>query len=234
MSAIAEADYRIQDRPKIMGSSLRRRRLVIAGYVLFDPIALARPSMRPLEIALLTSLLRRASCVVEFGAGGSTTLALKLGVKKLISVESDPVWIERILADDSAARAQEEHRLHLIHADIGAIGMFGGPQDGSDTQSWSVYPTAPWSHLEAHQPDLVVIDGRFRVACIMETILRTSDGAHPLIAIHDFWDRPAYHSVLPFLQEITRCETLGVFRVKRDFDHNAARLLLAQAQHIAA
>lgn len=89
MSAIAEADYRFEPLPTIMGSSLRHRRIVLGGYVVFDPVALARPSMRPREIALLTTLLRKATCVVEFGAGGSTTLALKLGGRREAGSESE-------------------------------------------------------------------------------------------------------------------------------------------------
>jgi len=50
-----------------------------------------------------------------------------------------------------------------------------------------------------------------------------------LIAVHDFWNRPAYHAVLPFLNEIDRCETLGVFRTKPDMDREAANALLALA-----
>jgi protein O-GlcNAc transferase len=52
-----------------------------------------------------------------------------------------------------------------------------------------------------------------------------------VIAIHDFWNRPAYHAALPFLDEIDRCETLGVFRVKPDMDHDAAKALLALAAY---
>ena len=89
MTVYTDVDARTRAIPAIMGSSLRHRRLVIAGYVAFDPIGLARPSMRPREIALLTSLLRRTKHMVEFGAGGSTTLSLKLGISHLVSVESD-------------------------------------------------------------------------------------------------------------------------------------------------
>jgi hypothetical protein len=37
---------------------------------------------------------------------------------------------------------------------------------------------------------------------------------------------------LPYLNELTRCETLGVFRVKTGFDTNAAQALLKQSQRI--
>lgn len=216
-------------RPNLMGSSFRHRRLVLAGHVVFDPIALARPAMRPLEIALLTSLLRRTGRMVEFGAGGSTTLSLKLGVSHLVSVESDAAWIERLQADDAASRAQEQGRLTLLRADIGPIGFMGGPGKGSNRDRWPDYSRMPWGHADASQLDLVLVDGRFRVACILETVLRVE--RHTIIAVHDFWNRPAYHAVLPFLDVIDRCESLGVFRVKPDLDRPAAAALLEQAAY---
>lgn len=183
--------------------------------------------MRPLEISLLTSLLKRADHVLEFGAGGSTTLALKLGVKHLDSVESDAAWIARIQADEAAARALDNRRLRMHHADIGPIGMFGGPGKASLQRQWPNYFSKPWQHIDSRTLDIVLIDGRFRVACILESILRTE--RRTVLAIHDFWNRPAYHQVLPFLDELDRCETLGVFRVKPDLDRSAAQELLDQA-----
>jgi hypothetical protein len=215
--------------PPIMGSSFRHRRLVIAGHVVHDPIALARPAMRPLEIAHLTGLLSRTRRMVEFGAGGSTTLAVKMGVSHLVSVESDAAWIDRIHADDAAARAHRDGRLSLLHADIGEVGFMGGPAQNNQRDRWPDYARLPWSQADASQLDLVLIDGRFRVACILETALRVE--RRTVIAIHDFWNRPAYHAALPFLDEIDRCETLGVFRVKPDMDHDAAKALLALAAY---
>ncbi len=229
MTVYTDVDARTRVVPAIMGSSLRHRRLVIAGYVAFDPIALARPSMRPREIALLTSLLRRTKYMVEFGAGGSTTLSLKLGVSHLVSVESDEEWISRLLADDAAARAHEDGRLKLLRADIGPIGFLGGPGKGSEREKWPNYSRTPWAHLDSHALDLILIDGRFRVACILDSLLRID--RRTVLAVHDFWNRPAYHAVLPFLDEIDRCESLGVFRVKRELDRAAAEALLNEAAY---
>lgn len=229
MSVSTVADIHLRGRrPRPMGCSLRHRRLVLGGYVLFDPVALARPSMRPMEIELLTSLFRGAEHALEFGAGGSTTLGLKLGLSRLVSVESDGEWVARIKADESAARAQSNGRLALLHADIGPIGVFGGPATlGEDRRPGANYSTAPWAHVDADRLDVILVDGRFRIACVLETLLRVD--RRPLIAIHDFWDRPEYHVVLPFLDEVETCQTLGVFRAKAGLDRSAAGALLALA-----
>jgi hypothetical protein len=231
MSISVDVDARAGDRrARPMGSSLRHRRLVLGGYVVFDPVALARPSMRPMEIELLTFLFRHANYALEFGAGGSTTLGVKMGLSHLISVESDGQWIARIKADEAAARAQADGPLTLLHADIGPIGALGGPASANPqtrSERWVNYPTAPWSHVDLERLDIVLIDGRFRVACILETLLQVD--RRPLIAVHDFWNRPEYHVVLPFLDEVEACQTLGVFRAKAALDRSAIRELRARA-----
>lgn len=212
-----------------LGSSWRLRRLVIAGHVLFDPIALARPAMHPKELAMLTALMSRSHHLLEFGAGGSTTLALKLGVSKVIAVESDTIWIERLRADEAAARAICEGRLQLLHADIGPISTLGAPATGDTQEKWPAYAARPWALVDREALDLVLIDGRFRAACALHSVLRVRP--QTIIAIHDFWNRSEYHSVLPFLDEIARCDRLGVFQPKINFDRGAAERQLAYAAY---
>lgn len=199
-----------------LGSSWRLRRLVVGGHVLFDPITLTRPAMRPKELALATALMSRSRQMVEFGAGGSTTLALKLGVSHLVAVESDLAWINRLRSDEAAARAIADGRLEVLHADIGPIASLGAPATSDSRHKWPAYAAMPWAHVDADGLDLVLIDGRFRVACVLETILRAP--RRTLIAIHDFWNRPAYHAVLEHLDVISRCERLGVFQRKTVID----------------
>jgi len=229
MTAYADLERARLPERHIRGSSFRHRRLVLANYVLFDPVELARPSMRPRETALLGSLLKRAHHSLEFGAGGSTTLALKLGVGRIVSVESDASWIARIHGDGAASRAIEDGRLTLLHADIGPIGRMGGPGKEAPRHKWPSYAQTPWAHIETARLDLVLIDGRFRVACALQAALRCA--SETAIVIHDFWNRPAYHGILPFFEELGRCETMGVFRVRRDLDRQAAAALLEQAAY---
>lgn len=74
------------------------------------------------------------------------------------------------------------------------------------------------------------MDGRFRVACIIETILKSQPST--LIAVHDFWNRTEYHEALPFLEWHQSCGTFGVFRARPDVDKMRAKSLLEKAQHI--
>ncbi len=207
------------------GWSFRLRRFALGDFVVFDPVEQARPAMRPGEIALLRSVLRGARHYLEFGAGGSTIFALREGVGDVVSVESDSAWIERMHADPTAAAAVRESRLKLLHADIGAISGLGRPVNEEARARWPSYAQLPWPHVQADRLDVVLIDGRFRVACILETVLRCN--ANTAIVIHDFWNRPQYHVVLPFLTPRSRRDSLGVFSVRAGFDRDAAGAMLA-------
>lgn len=178
----------------------------------------AQPAMSEAEISCYGSLLDRAYSVVEFGAGGSTLYAVTRGVPRIVSVESNPGWIERLRSNAEIATVEKEGRLTLIHADVGLVTRYGAPADTAMSDKWPGYPLAPWESCS--KPDLVLIDGRFRVACIAQAVLHRST----LIAVHDFWTRPDYHEALRVLEWISSIGSLGVFRPRRWSSRKAADL----------
>jgi hypothetical protein len=176
--------------------------------------------MSEAEISWYGSLLDCAHSVVEFGAGGSTLYAVTRGVQRIVSVESDSRWIGRLRDTAEIAAAEEAGRLILIHADIGPVARYGAPADASMSRAWPRYPLAPWNSCS--QPDLVLIDGRFRPACIAQAVLHCP--RRTLIAVHDFWTRPAYHEALDVLEWISSVDSFGVFR-PRPWSSRKARSL---------
>jgi hypothetical protein len=164
--------------------------------------------MSEAELALYGSLLKGADSVVEFGAGGSTLYALNCGVRRMVSVESDPAWISRLRSGADIIAAEKEGRLTLIHVDVGKVTRYGAPDDASMCSRWPDYPLAPWDACS--RPDVVLVDGRFRVACIAQAVLHCRRTAR--IAVHDFWRRPNYHEALQVLEWLSSVESLGVFK----------------------
>jgi hypothetical protein len=164
--------------------------------------------MSPDEAACFRDLVASSRRIIEYGSGGSTVLACRSGAK-LISVESDNAWLERVLADESVRDAVEHNRARLMHIDIGPVGDWGRPLDKSCSGRWPSYSKSPWE--QSFDPDLVLVDGRFRVACILQTILNARRGT--TLVVHDFWNRPKYHVVLPFLRWSKSVDSLGVFTI---------------------
>jgi len=185
------------------------------------------PRMSAPETALFKQHLKGAKSLLEFGCGGSTVLAAELGVRRITSVDSDPAWLEQVSRHPKVRAIQFKGR----YADIGPIGLWGKPRRKAQAHRWPAYSMAVWEELDA-SPDVVLVDGRFRVACCLQALLHTKPGAK--ILFHDFWDRPQYHAVLSYARCLGRADTLAVLRAKPRMDWKAlaedlARCLLDPA-----
>jgi len=144
---------------------------------------------------------------LEFGSGASTLVASE-SVPMVVSVESDPAFltaVERSLATRGTPRTGE---VHLLHADIGRTGPWGKPvfPSLSRPRRWRNYPNAPWASLGSDfSADLILIDGRFRVACALSVALNQMNQEW-LMLVDDYVGRPEYS---PIEQYITLSGTFG-------------------------
>lgn len=162
---------------------------------------LGKPRMDPVELALFERVLasgRRR--YAEFGTGGSTLLAVRAGFEMLVGVESDPAWARRVREDPAVAPLVADGRAAILHADIGPVGAWGSPIDKSSQPLWPRYIATMWEEWARRGafPDLVLVDGRFRVACCLSVALLAAAGRHPapLVLLHDVMDsRPNYRRV---------------------------------------
>ncbi len=83
----------------------------------------------------------------------------------------------------------------------------------------SQYSSKVFEEVDSHNIDCVLIDGRFRVACALQTILNINN-PDAIILFHDIWNRKGYHIVLKYLVEIERVESTGVFKIYHNTDRN--------------
>lgn len=108
-----------------------------------------------------------AGVIVEYGSGGSTAYGAAQEGKTIYSVEGAKDWHEAMVSHFAAHPAKAE--LHLIHADIGPTKQWSHPKD---SRKWFRYPDycfGVWQLDGLKAPDLVLIDGRFRVGCFFAT-----------------------------------------------------------------
>lgn len=166
-------------------------------------------AMSEVEVALLSALAAQAARVLEFGCGGSTRLMLAAGCGRLLSVDSDATWLQRIAATPEVEAAAAHGRFTPWHVDIGPTGQWGWPTGpvGADA-AWR-YWGAPW--LVMPRAELVLIDGRFRIACALAAHGRLAPDGH--VAVHDWWPRRAYQDALaPFFDVVGSAGTLALLR----------------------
>ncbi len=141
------------------------------------------------EAAVLADLYQRSAVILEYGSGGSTVLAAELPDKRIQTVESDADWIARLqtwFVDHPPASMPLLH-----HADIGPTRKWGHPTGEAAFRLWPGYVQAIWDHPDFLPPDAVLIDGRFRLACLLTVALRTTKPV--TVLVDDYIDRAPYH-----------------------------------------
>lgn len=126
--------------------------------------------------------------ILEYGSGGSTVLGARAGCS-ILSVESDKAWADRLAAQ--LALISPKARVH--HVDIGPTGRWGKPIDVTAFPKFHAYPLSVWDRPDCKEPDLVLIDGRFRAACLVAVRLRIKRPT--TVLFDDYVDRPQYHGV---------------------------------------
>lgn len=155
------------------------------------------PSMEPQGILLLKRHLKEARVFLEYGAGGSTILAAKIGVKNIYSVESDEIFLNAVKLKIKSCDYNIEIKDCFV--DIGKTGDWGYPQEKSCIERWPMYCIAPWKVLQRDNcyPDVILIDGRFRVACFLISLFFSQVGT--VILFDDYSDRKEYKIVEKYL-----------------------------------
>jgi hypothetical protein len=166
---------------------------------------------------------------LEYGSGGSTLAALK-HVPIVVSVESDRRFARALAC---AAKRLRGGQLYLISAYIGRTGAWGEPLERSLTpprlRQWRRYPQAPWQVLNRKQllPDFIFVDGRFRVACTLESLLRLPPGHDCIFLFDDFYQYgDAYLAILEFVEITGRHGRAVEFRRSASFDRERCRAVL--------
>ena len=150
-----------------------------------------RLTLPPLEADFLKAQYRAARVILEYGSGGSTLFAASLPGKRVFSVESDPVWCAALKQEIENASPQSEVTVYPV--DIGKTGAWGRPVDTRSWQKFVRYPLQIWSEPFFVEPDLVLIDGRFRMACFATLVLRLRKPA--TVLFDDYANCRYYHAV---------------------------------------
>ncbi|RYY86487.1 hypothetical protein EON63_05680 [archaeon] len=171
------------------------------------------------EKILLHRNLLNASVYFEYGCGGSTELVcVNHPNMEIHSIDTSAKWIEAVQDHKCIQDGIEKKRVHMTWVDIGDLTRFGYPATEAKKHQWPVYSES--IKTVGQNVDFVLIDGRFRVASCLKSLLNTNP-ARTKIAIHDFFVRTPYYVVLKYADVIDCQNQLIVLRAKPDFDRKA-------------
>lgn len=164
----------------------------------------------PQEAEAITAFYTKADVILEYGSGGSTVLAAQQPKTTTYSVESDAQWAERLQSTLNGIAGGETVHLHPV--DIGPTGEWGRPTDQGRWQSFIHYPTSVWDRPDLLPPDLVLIDGRFRVGCFLATLMNITRPT--MILFDDYRDRSYYRVVEELLRPTRMIGRMALFEAQ--------------------
>lgn len=175
------------------------------------------------EIEIFDDEIKKAEHYLEFGLGGSTLRAIQKSNAVIYTVESSSEWI-KFMRKYLIIRYFEKSRLKIFSVNIGATVDWGYPDTDETLDIFENYSSEIFDLIDAELIDLVLVDGRFRVACTLKSILKCHENKNLRILIHDFWNREKYHIVLKYLEPVRRSDTIGLFSIKDNVDIESVRL----------
>ena len=131
----------------------------------------------------LAEIYSQADSVFEYGLGESTFIANEVEVRRYAGIDSDAKWV-------SLARNRVSSTYRFYFADIGPTVAWGYPADRNNILSKAIYQYQIMPLAAEIQPfDVYMVDGRFRVPCMIASFLHASArGANPnntIVLLHD-------------------------------------------------
>lgn len=174
-----------------------------------------KPCMSDTEIDFFKAILLKTKKYLEYGSGGSTYLVTTIpSIETIITVEGAKKWINILIKEESIKSALDSKQLTIHYVDYNANeNNYSKPADLSKSEVFHEY-----SDIVKKYPvnyfDTILIDGRFRVACICK--LWKYIGTDTRVLVHDYTNRTYYHSVEKFFKKVKEQSTLVLLQKRED------------------
>ena len=157
-----------------------------------------KPLMTNNELRAFLYFMKPENIYFEFGSGGSTNIASYFKLKTY-SVESDINWHEKLKKNGIIA--------NYITIDLKASSS-GYPGNETNINDWKKYIQA---YKKEYNANVILIDGRFRVACALDIFSKIN--YNTAVLIHDYEPRNPYHILEKFYIKIYSWDTLRLFQL---------------------
>lgn len=141
---------------------------------------------------------RCSNIIVEYGSGGSTLLAASNEPNTVLTVDSSLPWLKEVM--ESCRERDLPGKIIPLWCDVGETKEWGYPVTTDKWSNFQNYAKLPWLYAQEHllEPQLVLIDGRFRISCFLSTCIYSRKPVR--ILFDDYVDRANYHLVESILR----------------------------------
>ncbi len=110
----------------------------------------------------------------------------------------------------------ELDRIQIDWIDLGVVGDWGTPISYKKREFIINYLESIW--MKNNKPELILIDGRFRVACFLYSLLKAFPGSK--IIFDDYRNRPHYQVVEEFIKPTELYGNQALFIVTENLSIN--------------
>lgn len=155
-----------------------------------------RPIMTSNELKVFCYFMKPGNTYFEFGSGGSTNIASFYKIKTY-SVESDIKWHKKLKENNIKA--------NYITIDLKSKSL-GFPGNQTNIDDWKKYIQA---YNTQYNADIILIDGRFRVACGLDIFSKIRKDT--LVLVHDYTNREKYHILEKYYFKLKTWDSLALF-----------------------
>ena len=125
----------------------------------------------------------------------------------IYATDTSSTWLDMVRGQ---VPKEASSRLNLTHVDLGGLKKWGRPSTYAHRDYFPDYGNLMWRQGVA-DPDLVLVDGRFRVFCFLTSLRNARPGTH--IFFDDYMNRPHYHVVEEFAERADSCGRQALFIV---------------------
>ena len=158
------------------------------------------------EWAMAASVAKEYGAIVEWGCGGSSVHFVKEGIV-VHSIDTDKAWIEKVTSEIASVTGAT---FTTSFVDLGPVGEWGYPLKSISGKNY----------VQALPSDstLVLIDGRYRVACAIYTRLKAPTAQ---VLVHDF-SREHYRPMLKYFEKVKQVHDLVLLQPRNSISYSEA------------
>lgn len=167
--------------------------------------------------SLFKAAIKDSQIYFEWGCGDSTLWVARNTDAEIWGVDTSQHWVSTV--SQNICRPA-----HLYHIDVGPVSDWGRPTTYRYRHNFINYVTA---NLKAPGADVLLIDGRFRVAAFFSALRTAKVGAK--IIFDDYTDREHYHIVEEYIKPSLKLGRQAIFEViplKKEDDIKIRKLML--------
>ncbi len=165
-----------------------------------------QPLLPQKEKLLFYKYLNNCKNYLEYGSGGSSyQAAIRPYIKNIVSVESDKIWYNKL----KTIIINPNFKYNYI--ELNALPDTYGFPNNASIDMMKLYPSIIEKYKDINF-DLILIDGRFRVACALICFKYIDNNC--ILIVDDITERHYYNEIYSYYDKIDGAGRMVVFKKK--------------------